>query len=408
MKRLLKISLDLALITLFPILGYFALSITVDKNLINIFTICYPLYFFYYALRAVFGTGANISKERDNNSNAVLSGVIVGSIVAIIIYGISIFFIDEYLLFMNVDPNIYKNFVIYSLLQTIIQVVFTIVIEKLYYEEKNTQANIYSIIFNVLNFLTLVITSLITKNQFIIIAITLISILLYTIFVVIKVCDFKSFKYKLDIKKCIKYNSIEVVDNLFFFLIFLFSISNTNSFGPEYTTALTFVTLITDTQWDLFSSIITVAKIDITKNRFNYKEHIKNAYKLLVILLISVFIMFIIFYRFYELNLVLVAIYFSFELINFSIHPVYKIKTCYLQLEYSALKTTINKIIASILRVFVSLLKTPFCTGLGQASSSVYQLVSLNYIFDKHYYIDKEGFIHRKVSDFSTKKVKDR
>ena len=185
MKRLLKISLDLALITLFPILGYFALSITVDKNLINIFTICYPLYFFYYVVKAVFGTGANISKERENNSNAVLSGVIVGSIVAIIIYGISIFFIDEYLLFMNVNPNIYKNFVIYSLLQTIIQVVFTIVIEKLYYEDKNSLANKYTLSFNLLNFIVLVVCSLIFKSQIYIISITLLTIFLCVLFILI-------------------------------------------------------------------------------------------------------------------------------------------------------------------------------------------------------------------------------
>ena len=41
-------------------------------------------------------------------------------------------------------------------------------------------------------------------------------------------------------------------------------------------------------------------------------------------------------------------------------------------IKHSAFKITSNKIIASILRIFMSLLKTPFCTGIGQVWSSVY------------------------------------
>lgn len=106
--------------------------------------------------------------------------------------------------------------------------------------------------------------------------------------------------------------------------------------------------------------------------------------------------MFVVLYRFYELDMILVAIYFSFELINFSIYPIYKLKTCYLQLEYSAVKTTVNKIVSSTLRMFISLLKTPFCTGLGQVSSSIYQLISLNTIFNKNYKIENNDYIKRK------------
>lgn len=167
-------------------------------------------------------------------------------------------------------------------------------------------------------------------------------------------------------------------------------------FGEQYTLALTFVALITDTQWDVYDAISIVAKIDISKEKFNYKEHRNNAYKLLLILLGTVFLMFIVLYRFYELDMMLVAIYFSFELINFSIYPIYKLKTCYLQLEYSAIKTTVNKMASSGLRMVISLLKTPFCTGLGQVSSSIYQFISLNIMFDKNFIINKQGNIIKK------------
>ncbi len=85
----------------------------------------------------------------------------------------------------------------------------------------------------------------------------------------------------------------------------------------------------------------------------------------------------------------LVAMYFSFELINFSMYPIYRINTCYLQLQYSAIKTTSNKIVASTLRFIVSLLTPLFCTGLSQICSSIYQFITTNIILRKNYIIKK-------------------
>ena len=394
MKRLLKISFDLALLSFIPILSWFCLSLIIDKNLINIFTLTYPIQFIWYILKSIFSTGANISKEKDKNNNAVMSGIVLGSIIAFLIFGFIVINIEQYIGFMNMDITIYKTFAIYSVIQLFIQLVFAFVLEKLYYEEKNDIANRYSLGFNLLNFIVLIGSSLLCKNQTIIITITLLSILIYTIYVAIK--SFDKFKFKFDILKCIKYDSVELFNNIAFFFIFLFGLSNAMEFGEQYTLALTFVALITDTQWDVYDAISIAAKIDISKEKFNYKEHRNNAYKLLLILLGTVFLMFIVLYRFYELDMLLVAIYFSFELINFSIYPIYKLKTCYLQLEYSAIKTTVNKMVSSGLRMVISLLKTPFCTGLGQVSSSLYQFISLNFMFKKNFEIDKNGFINQK------------
>lgn len=394
MKRLLKISFDLALLSFIPILSWFCLSLIIDKNLINIFTLTYPIQFIWYILKSIFSTGANISKEKDKNNNAVMSGIVLGSIIAFLIFGFIVINIEQYISFMNMDITIYKTFAIYSVIQLFIQLVFAFVLEKLYYEEKNDIANRYSLGFNLLNFIVLIGSSLLCKNQTIIITITLLSILIYTIYVAIK--SFNKFKFKFDILKCIKYDSVELFNNIAFFFIFLFGLSNAMEFGEQYTLALTFVALITDTQWDVYDAISIAAKIDISKEKFNYKEHRNNAYKLLLILLGTVFLMFIVLYRFYELDMLLVAIYFSFELINFSIYPIYKLKTCYLQLEYSAIKTTVNKMVSSGLRMAISLLKTPFCTGLGQVSSSIYQFISLNFMFNKNFKIEKNGLIIKK------------
>ena len=223
------------------------------------------------------------------------------------------------------------------------------ILNKLYYEEKNKLANKYSIIYNLLNFILLIGTSLITKNQSIIICVTLIPLALYTIYIIIK--NSNKFKLKLDILKCIKYDSVELFNNIAFFLIFLFGLSNALEFGEKYATALTFVALITDTQWDTADAIVTAATIDISKNEFNYKYHRNNAYKLLGILFTTSLVMFVCLYGFYSLNFKITMIYFGFEIINFIIYPIYRIKTCYLQLECSAVKTTCNKICGSILRM---------------------------------------------------------
>ncbi len=374
------------------------MGIIIDKSLINIFTLTYPLQFIYYILKSVFSTGANICKEKDKNKNAVMSGMIIGTIFSVIIFTIVLINIDNYINFMNMDINTYKVFTIYSILQLFVSLEFAMILNKLYYEEKNTLANKYSLTFNLLNFVLLIGTSLITKNQIVIITTTIIPLALFTLYIYIK--NSNKFKLQLNVLNCIKYDSVELFNNIAFFLIFLFGLSNALEYREQFAIALTFVSLITDTQWDTADAIVTAATIDISKNEFNYKYHKNNAYKLLGILFITSLIMFICLYGFYDLNFKITMIYFGFEIVNFIIYPVYRIKTCYLQLEWSAFKTTSNKICSSILRMVMSLLKTPFCTGIGQVCSSIYQFISVSIFFKLNYTIDKDGnVISKKFND---------
>ena len=394
MKRLLRISFDLSLLSFIPIILWFLLGIIVDKNLINIFTLTYPLQFVYYIFRSIFSTGANISKEKDKNKDAVMSGLVIGSIISLITFLLILLNIDEYINFMNMDVNIYKTFVIYSVIEIFISLEFAFILNKLYYEGQNKLSNKYSIMFNLLNLVLLVGTSLITKNQSVIVITTLIPLFLFTLYIIIKNSD--KFKLRLNIFKCIKYDSVELFNNIGFLLIFLFGLSNAINFGEKYTLALTFVALITDTQWDTTEAIVTAATIDISKNNFNYKEHRRNAYKLLGILFLTSLIMFSLLYRFYDLDFKITMIYFAFEIVNFLIYPIYRIKTCYLQLEWSAFKTTGNKIFSLFLRMILSLTKTPFCTGIGQACSSVYQFITVSIFFKLNFKVDKKGNVIRK------------
>lgn len=394
MQRLLRISFNSAIFSLIPILSWFMLGLLVDKNLVNVFTLTYPLQFIYALMKSIFATGANISKEKDKNNNAVLSGMTVGIVVGLFVFGIFAINVRKYIEFMNMDYEIYKEFALYSIFQLYIQLVFSFALEKLYFEDKESVANKYCMQLNILNFVVLILSAIIFKNKMQIVITTLIAILIYTSYVTIK--QFKRFKFKINILNCFRYESVEICNNILFFLIFLFGLSNALQFGEKYMLALNFVALITDTQWDSFEAIKTVAKIDISKEKFNYKRHKINAYNLLVILIITVFIMLIVSLKYYDLDLKITATYLSFELINFIIYPIYSIKTSYLQLEKYEIKVTSNKLFAGILRMIISLLKTPYCTGIGQVTSSIYQFITVNIIFHRNFRINKSGIILKK------------
>lgn len=394
MFRLLRISLNSAIFSFVPILSWILLGILVDSNLSNVFTLTYPLQFIWAMLKSVFATGANICSVKRNDKNYVLSGMSLGIIFGFIIFGFIALNIDSYISFMNMDVGIYREFALYSVIQLFIHLVFTFVLEKLYYEDKDKLANKYCLTLNLLNLLVLVLSSIIFESKILIVLVTLLSIFIYIFFVTIK--QYEKFKLRINMFEYFKYDSVEFVNNMFFFFIFLFGLSNALNFGVEFAVVINFVALITDTQWDALSAITTTSQIDISKSDFNYKKHIRNAYKLLGILLSTTFIMAIVLYNFYELDIRLFIIFLSMEIINFIIYPVYRIKTIFLQLEYSAIKTTTNKICSSTLRMFMSLLKTPFCTSLGQIVSSVYQFISINIMFNLNYKINNSGFVEKK------------
>ena len=398
MKRLIKICFDTTIFSFVPILSWIALGLLVESNLINVFTLTYPFQFLYLVLKSIFAVGPNIYMEKHHDKNAVMSSMILGVIVGFFIFGFIIFNIDKYIMFMNMEVSIYHNFALYSVFQLYIQLIFSFILQKLYYENRNNLANKYTIIFNLLNFIVLMTSSILFKSQIVIILITLISISLYVAYILIK--EFNRFSFSFHLFSFIKYDCVDIYDNIFFFIIYLFGISNVISFGNDYMMAMNFITLITDMQWDGFDSISTVAKIDISRGCFNYKQHRKNAYKLLIILLMSILVLFITMFSYNELNIKLVLIYLLFELVLFLIYPIYRIKICFLQLEYSSFITTSNRSITSVLRTLLSFLPTPFCTSIGQLVSSVYQFTAINTLFHINYKIAKSGVVKNKNSNF--------
>lgn len=395
MKRLLRISFNQAIFSLIPVISWMLLGIVLDKNLANVFTLTYPIQFIWQMFRSIFGTGANISKEKDKKENAVLSSMTLGIIASAIVFGLIGLNIKNYIEFMNMDYNIYKEFAIYSVIQLYIQLIFAFVMEKLYFEGKEKIANKYMITLNMLNFVILIGASLLTKNKTTIVIATLITIFIYTLYVTVK--QYRKFKFEVQLLNNIKYESVSIVRDSFHFLTYLFGISNAVQFGEEYMMALNFTALVTDTQWDSFGAVDTVAKIDISKGKFNYKEHKINAYKLVGILFFTSFLMLLFSYKYYELNLIIIILYLSVEVINFLLEPLYELKTCYLQLvDKFETRVTTNRIAASGIRTIASFLKTPFCTAIGQTISMIEQFIVVNILFYKNFRIDKDGTVIKK------------
>lgn len=382
MKRLFRISFDILLTSVTPILGWTLIGILLDKNLINIFTLIYPMQFIINAIRSIFGTGANISEIKDKNENSVFSGFIFGTLLGIIILGIAVLNIDKYILFMNMDVSIYKTFAIYAVIQMFLQLILNLSLCKLYYEDNNKLANKYSLLFNLINFSSLIILSLITKNQKIITSLTLIITAAFVLIMVVRNVQIK--KIRLNLKNCIKYDSVYLFDEISMFIIYLFGFRNAFVFGEKYILAITFATLITDTQWDMADAVKTVAQIDITKKNFSYKKHIKNSRKLIYILLLSTAIMGVIFYPHYKVDILVTIIVASIEMITMLLYSIYITKLTFIQLEYSAIKATVNKQIANILRIICSFIPSPFCTSIGLTSSAIYQLVFTDFIVKKN------------------------
>lgn len=390
MNRLLRISFDTLVTSVTPILSWFLLGILVDKNLINIFSLIYPMQFVISAIKSIFGTGANISAIRDKNEESVFSGVVLGTILGMIILGTITLNIDKYIAFMNMNIETYKTFAIYGIIQMFLQLLLNLSLCKLYYENDNKRANKYSFCFNLINFSSLVIMSIITKKQIVIASISIIITTIYTMVMITRLV--RKTKIKINLMNCIKYDSVYLFAEISMFIIYLFGFKNSFNFGEKYILATSFATLITDTQWDISEAIKTVAQIDIAKRVFSYKEHMKNSRKLIYLLVASTLIMGLILYPSYKVDIIATLVIVAIELVSLYVYPIYITKLTYIQLEYSAIKATINKQIANILRICCSFIPSPFCTSIGLAVSVIYQLVSTQYIICKNK-IDLEGYI---------------
>lgn len=397
MKQLFQIGLDLALASLNPIISWFMLSLILDSRLINVFSITYPLQFVWLMLRDIFGVGANLVSIKVRNSKIVDAGIFTGLIFSGIIFGLVALNIDKFIIFMNADPSVYRDFCFYIMLQLWIQLVFCIILDKLYYQDKNKIANKYSLTFNLLNFIVLIGTSFLTKNSKIIISETLLTIFAFTLFVFIR--EVRRVSFRFNILRSIKINSMDFGENLILFFVYLFGIGKAFSFGEEYALAITFVTLITDIQWDVATAIPAKAKIDIAKKRMNFPGSYKDSYILIFVLILSSIIAFVSMKNFYDLNLGISIIFVVIEYLAFLLYPQYRLKLDFIQLKFSAKIATFIKSSAMAFRLLLVIVFgpiTPLALSIAQVLAQLYQVIFVNLVFNRRYKILSTGRAIRK------------
>lgn len=295
---------------------------------------------------------------------------------------------------MSMDIDTYKIFCIYSFILMYLQMVLQLICQKLYYMEENKKSNRLTICFNILNVILITLLSYISKNQIISVTLTIFadSVILLFIFI----CNVKQFGIKFEIIKNMQYVSNDILDRLGMFIIYFIGFKNTLEYGAIFLTAINFETLISDAQWDMSYSILTAATIDSSKDELKYKESVKNSYKLIALLVMSIFIMGISLYFYYKPVLWIITIIVGVQIIDLILIPTLWIKQQYCQINYSPKKNTFHQGVAKIFRIITSFLPTPFCTYIGQILSMSYQIIIFGVVYRKKYYIDDEGLLKMK------------
>ena len=134
--------------------------------------------------------------------------------MSIIIFVIPLIFVENFIVFFGQDVEFYKQYVIYSMILILLQTLFSLMIEKFYFEDKEKTANLHLLILNLLNFCVLILLALIIKTTWIALLVTLIVLAGYVLFLYIK--EFRKFKINFNIFKNFKYESANIVSHFIY------------------------------------------------------------------------------------------------------------------------------------------------------------------------------------------------
>lgn len=335
-------------------------------------------------------------QQKSKRSNLVDSNIILGILIGFIITFVLCLKVNLYIEFMSMDVETYKTFCIYSFILIYLQLILQLVTQKLYYMDENKKSNKLTMVFNITNVILILFLSFFIRRQEISVIITLLIDLIIILGILIN--NVKSFRFEFDIINNMKYVSNDILDRIGMFIIYFIGFRNTFEYGAIYLVAINFETLITDAQWDMSYAIITNAKIDSSRNKLKYKESVKNAYKLVTLLILSTIVMGLLLYFYYNPVMWLLLIFVGVQILDMILIPTVWIKQEYCQVNFSPKITTINQGIEKTIRIVSSFLPTPFCTYIGQLGSLFYQFFMFNIFYKDKYYIDN-GILKMKESN---------
>ena len=373
MKRLLQISLDTLLSSILPIITWMLLGFILTKEISNVFSLTYPLQFVYLLFVSLFGIGPNITEQKLKKDNVVSTNLLLGTVIVGLFTLFIVFNIDYYISFMNMDIHIYHNFCIYSVISIYFSFLIQIFSQKLYYENKNNSANKMNIIYHLLSSISILFFSFIASTEMF--AITFSLIIQFLMIGYVFVLYFRFSKWNVCFIDNSRFTSFGLLDNYSMFLIYGIGFGNSFSYGIKYLSAINFEALTTDAQWDVLTSVDTAARIDLAKDQFNYKESLKNAYKLLALLIGSILLLNFILYWYYTPNLCILIILLLIQIIDMLIHPLTSLRMSYLQVNMNSKKINFYYLISRMGRLLCSFIPSAFCTYIGQIFSGLYLFI---------------------------------
>jgi len=407
MKRYISISISLLMVSLLNMLTWLCLGFSMgNTKLSNVFSLMYPIWFLVGILLSVFGTGANVRKNKKNEktNDTVFSGMIWGILFGVAIFVILAIFSGGYVEFMHMDVKTFGNFARFSMLQALAWLIFQLVLEKLYFEDKDTEANIHGVLFYVLSFVGLVVCSFITKDERIITGVTLGLVYAYTI--VLFCLKIKKFRFKWDFYKNIRYESVSLFSNLLFFITYFIGYSNAFEAGEKYIIAINLVNLVTDPQWDALDAVAKIAKIDLSRGDFNFKSAIKKSTILTLSYVASSVILFFALFKAYNATLWIGVICLAMQVADMILDIFIRNLRCFLQLEYSPyLITFLNLTIMVFRAIFSVFVLSPFNTNIAQVSFDALALVVWIGIARHLFRLGKNGFFVAKKKKIKIDKI---
>ena len=396
MKRYFNMTLTFFFFSLLNALTYLMLGVILhDTSLSQTFSITYPLQFVLSILLSFFVSASSIRANKENNENCVQSGMTLGTIFAVFIFGIVAIFVDNYVKFMNMDAGHFRIFTLMSIAQLFFTFTISTVTETMYFKNEDKKANICNSCFIILNFLSVTLSALITSNQ---LAILIVNISSLYIYVSIWFClTIKKFKFDFNVIKNFKYESLYILGDIFMLVIYLFGYSKAFGYGEEYVTALNFVNLITDPQWDALGGINKIAKIEISQNCYNYKKALKHSALVTLFYTLTSTVLFFSLFKVYNVVLWIGGVYLAIQISDMLLNSVKANIQTYLQLEFSPTITTIIYVVCKSVRTVLSIIiMNAFNTNIAQLVCGVLGLILFEIFRFKYFKCDKEGILKKK------------
>lgn len=330
--------------------------------------------FIYVMNVAIFAVGANITARKIKDKNVIMTNLMVGSIFTGGFTLIMCVLVDWYLGLMGVAAVDYRDFVVYSLIRSGLATIISMISQKLYYRNEIRKSNNMNVMFGVVDFILIVGLNMLIDSHVAII-ITLVVDTVVTVVYLAK--NHERWKFRLSAWNNIKNSSFEILDNLGMFVAYGVGFSHSFSYGQKYLDATNFETLITDSQWDMLNeSLHTVAKVDVTENKFDYSKLRKASFGFMGILVISMVVMGGALYWYYQPDLPLLATMLMTQLVDMAMSIVYYIKFDYLQINDNRKAHNAVILLTRVVRVVCAFLPTGFCVYIGQLAST-----SIKYVY---------------------------